>query len=425
MAGIISAVRKHSKAAEAGIKAGETLCSVNNTKARDIIDLSFLAADNQITLQIKDNKGNIRDVHITKEYDEDLGMEFEEAVFDNVRCCANKCIFCFVDQMIPGMRKTLYVRDDDYRLSFLYGNFITLTNLTDADFERIIKTHLSPLYISVHATDPEIRSEMMKNKFAGELMDKLNKLLDAGISVHVQVVCCPDYNDGKVLEKTFKDLYKLAPMVETMAVVPVGLTKNRAKLHPLRCFTKAEAEKLVTAVSKWQVKCRKEINKTFIYLGDEFYILADKPLPKAEGYDGFEQLENGIGLSRVFLDEWEVLAKKGKTKLSDIPYTILVGESACRILSPLLDQFNKKHKTKHRIIGVKNKFFGDQVNVTGLLTGEDLFNAVDSSENIILPTLVINKDNLFLDDMSLKEFKTKRTGKVELAHDAKELYSIL
>ena len=232
MQGLISSVKHGSLAEAAGIKAGESLLTVNGSSLRDIIDLSFLLADEQVVLKLAGADGTEREITIDKRIDEDLGLEFESAVFDKVTTCYNKCVFCFVDQMIPGMRKGLYVRDDDYRLSFLYGNFITLTNMKDEDFDRIIKTHMSPLYVSVHATDPEVRCAMMKNRFAGELMDKLHRLFEAGITVHTQIVCCPGYNDGEVLKRTYADLRALAPNVETMAVVPVGLTKNRAHLTP-------------------------------------------------------------------------------------------------------------------------------------------------------------------------------------------------
>lgn len=238
MQGIISAVRRNSLAELAGIKAGEKLCAVNGTAVRDIIELSYLVADEKVALTIEDAAGTVRQLVIEKYADEELGLEFEAAVFDKVTTCYNNCVFCFVDQMIPGMRETLYVRDDDYRLSFLYGNFITLTNLQEADFERIIKTHMSPLYVSVHATRPEVRCQMMHNRFAGELMEKIHKLVDAGISIHTQIVCCPGYNDGEVLEQTYNDLLALVPMVETMAVVPVGITKHRENLTPMRLFSR-------------------------------------------------------------------------------------------------------------------------------------------------------------------------------------------
>ena len=424
MFGLISGVRKNSLAEAAGIKAGEKLCSVCGVQVKDIIELSFYTSDYEVDLELEGTDGQRRQVHIDKYPDEDLGLEFESAVFDKVATCYNRCVFCFVDQMIPGMRPGLYVRDDDYRLSFLYGNFITLTNMKDEDFDRIIRTHLSPLYISVHATDPEVRCKMMKNRFAGELMEKIHRLLDAGIEIHTQIVCCPGYNDGEVLAKSFTDLYALHPGVLTMAVVPVGITKHREQLADLATFTKEQAAALVEQVTPWQERCRKETGSTFIYLGDEFYLLAEKPLPPAEWYDGFPQLENGIGLTRNFMEEWdETLAQLHGFHGSE-PAVIPVGESAYRVLQPLLDKLNKKYHTQHKFCPVKNEFFGGKVNVTGLLTGGDILKNVQE-KRIILPAVVLNNDNLFLDDMPLAQFKERYPGKVEIAKGAKDLLHLL
>lgn len=424
MQGLISSVKRGSLADAAGIKAGESLIAVNGNSVRDIIDLSFLLADEEVELTLLDAAGSERKVQITKNIDEDLGLEFESAVFDKVTTCYNKCVFCFVDQMIPGMRKGLYVRDDDYRLSFLYGNFITLTNMKDEDFDRIIKTHMSPLYVSVHATDPEVRCAMMKNRFAGELMDKMQRLFEAGITVHTQIVCCPGYNDGDVLKRTYADLRALAPNVETMAVVPVGLTKNRAHLTPLRLFTPEEAREIVTMVTDWQKECRQSLGKSFVYLGDEFYILAGMPLPEAEWYDGFPQLENGIGLSRNFLEEWQEAGKiapvKGSTN-SVIP----VGTSAYKVLQPLIEEFNARTGMQHKLLAVENEFFGNTVNVTGLLCGNDILNAVKGAESVILPEVVLNSDDFFLDDMSYAEFCAACGAPVHRAASAGDLYKLL
>lgn len=425
MQGIISAVRRNSLAAEAGIKAGEKLCAVNGVSVRDIIELSYLLTDEQVTLEIEDAAGKKRQLIIEKYPDEELGLEFASAVFDKVTTCCNDCVFCFVDQMIPGMRETLYVRDDDYRLSFLYGNFITLTNMREADFEQIIKTHMSPLYVSVHATRPEVRCQMMHNRFAGELMTRIHKLVDAGIAIHTQIVCCPGYNDDEVLEQTYQDLVALAPMVETMAVVPVGITKHREHLTPMRLFTPAEAAAIVDKVTCWQRECREKFGKSFIYLGDEFYLLANRPLPAAVWYDGFPQLENGIGLSRNFLEEWQAALLQVPAKSAGTTAVIPVGTSAYKILQPLLDAFNSKAGSKHRFIAVDNKFFGTTINVTGLLVGRDILQAVRQAPRIILPAVVLNQDELFLDDMSLAEFKKMFKGQVERAANPQELLALL
>ena len=426
MLGLISAVRKNSLAEAAGIVAGDKLVAVDGVQVKDIIELSFYTSDYEVELELENAQGQRRQVHIDKYPDEDLGLEFEAAVFDKVSTCYNNCIFCFVDQMIPGMRKGLYVRDDDYRLSFLYGNFITLTNLKEEDFQRIIQTHMTPLYVSVHATDPKVRCEMMHNRFAGELMDKLERLFAAGIEVHTQIVCCPGYNDGVILAKSFHDLYARHPHVLTMAVVPVGITKHREGLHPLRTFTKEEAAALIDQVTPWQRQCREETGKTFIYLGDEFYLLAGRDVPTAEWYDGFPQLENGIGLTRSFVDEWQATLPSLSSYQAASPAVIPVGESAFTVLQPLLYALNKQFNTAHSFVPVPNQFFGGKVNVTGLLTASDILRTCkESGKRLILPAVVLNNDKLFLDDTALEQFRKEYPGKVDIAKDAKELLHLL
>ena len=426
MLGLISAVRKNSLAEAAGIVAGDKLVAVDGVQVKDIIELSFYTSDYEVELELENAQGQRRQVHIDKYPDEDLGLEFEVAVFDKVSTCYNNCIFCFVDQMIPGMRKGLYVRDDDYRLSFLYGNFITLTNLKEEDFQRIIQTHMTPLYVSVHATDPKVRCEMMHNRFAGELMDKLERLFAAGIEVHTQIVCCPGYNDGEILAKSFHDLYARHPHVLTMAVVPVGITKHREGLHPLRTFTKEEAAALIDQVTPWQRQCREETGKTFIYLGDEFYLLAGRDVPTAEWYDGFPQLENGIGLTRSFVDEWQATLPSLSSYQAASPAVIPVGESAFTVLQPLLGVLNKQFNTAHSFVPVPNQFFGGKVNVTGLLTASDILRTCkESGKRLILPAVVLNNDKLFLDDTALEQFRKEYPGKVDIAKDAKELLHLL
>lgn len=426
MLGLISAVRKNSLAEVAGIVAGDKLVAVDGVQVKDIIELSFYTSDYEVELELENAQGQRRQVHIDKYPDEDLGLEFEAAVFDKVSTCYNNCIFCFVDQMIPGMRKGLYVRDDDYRLSFLYGNFITLTNLKEEDFQRIIQTHMTPLYVSVHATDPKVRCEMMHNRFAGELMDKLERLFAAGIEVHTQIVCCPGYNDGEILSKSFQNLYARHPHVLTMAVVPVGITKHREGLHPLRTFTKEEAAALIDQVTPWQRQCREETGKTFIYLGDEFYLLAGRDVPTAEWYDGFPQLENGIGLTRSFVDEWQATLPSLSSYQAASPAVIPVGESAFTVLQPLLYALNKQFNTAHSFVPVPNQFFGGKVNVTGLLTASDILRTCkESGKRLILPAVVLNNDKLFLDDTALEQFRKEYPGKVDIAKDAKELLHLL
>lgn len=425
--GKIRSVKKHSVAEAAGILAGESLCAVNGMPVRDILDVSFAAADYEPVLTVRGREGKLREVTVSKEIDEELGISFESAVFDNVRLCHNNCVFCFVDRMIPGLRKGLYVRDDDYRLSFLYGNFVTLTNLTEDDFDRIIRYHMSPLYVSVHATDPQVRQAMMKNSHSGEIMDKLQRLFAAGIHIHAQIVCCPGWNDGAVLEKSYRDLLAVADFVEDMAVVPVGITKNKKGLPDLRLFSKEGAAAVVDTVTRWQEECRRRLGRSFVYLSDEFYVLADKKIPPAEWYDGFPQLENGIGLTRNFLSEWEKSVQQHSNTLQPVlkNYVIPTGVSAATLLQPVIQEFNTRYHTNNRLVPVINHFFGATVNVTGLLTGTDILSQLPEDAPVILPSVVLNQDNLFLDDMPLDEFIRKRGEKVRIARGAAELYNLL
>ena len=425
--GKISSVRKHSAVETAGIRAGESLCAVNGMPMRDILDVSFAAADFEPLLSVRGTDGSVREVKISKEIDEELGLSFESAVFDKVRICHNHCVFCFVDRMIPGLRKGLYVRDDDYRLSFLYGNFVTLTNLTEEDFERIIRNHMSPLYVSVHATDPQVRKAMMKNRHSEEIMEKLHRLFAAGIHIHAQIVCCPGWNDGTVLEKSYRDLVALSDYVEDMAIVPVGITKHKDGLPDLRLFDSESSSAVVETVTRWQEECRRRLGRSFVYLGDEFYILADQKMPPVEWYDGFPQLENGIGLTQNFLSEWEKAVQRHRDDLHPMHknYVIPVGVSAAALLQPVMQEFNVRYQTNNRIFPVVNDFFGHTVNVTGLLTGTDILAQLPEEAPVILPAVVLNQDNLFLDDMPLDEFIRRRGRDVRIAKGAAELYNLL
>lgn len=430
MNGIIASVKKGSLAFEAGIKKGDNLIAVNNKKVIDIISLSFLMLDTFVKVEIKTKDGETKFIDINKQLDEDIGLEFETAVFDGIHRCQNNCVFCFVDQMIPGMRNSLYIKDDDYRLSFLYGNFITLTNMSEDDYQYIINNHLSPLYISVHATDPNARVKIMKNKFAGQILKNIERLINAGIEIHTQVVLCPGYNDGEILEQTFQDLFKYFPMVKTLAVVPVGVTKNRGDLQDLELFTKETALKVIEKVNQWQKMARKKTGKSFIYVGDELYLLANKPIPKAEIYDGFPQLENGIGLARTFIDEWE--NTKLVTTNNSKQYTkaiIPIGESIYVVIKPLIDEFNKRNNTRHKLLPIKNNFFGDTVNITGLITAVDIKNTLKNDsynyDVLILPQVILNSDNMFLDGISYEDFVASFDVPVKLAANAYELKNLL
>lgn len=426
--GIIAAVRPGSLAARLGLAPGDRVISINNQSPEDIIDLSFAVADNRFILTVE-KAGGTREMHqVKKRPHDDLGIEFESAVFDRVRCCANRCIFCFIDQMPAGMRRSLYVKDDDYRLSFLYGNFVTLTNFEPRDLERIRRLHLSPLYVSVHATDGGVRALMLNNKRAARIMEQINELIACGAELHAQIVLCPGINDGAILEKSFRDLYALWPGILSVAVVPVGLTRYRQDCFPLSGFTADGAAAVIDQVGQWQTQCRQEAGEGFIYLGDEFYLAAGRSVPDYDSYGDFPQLENGIGLVRCFLDEWE------KTQLSaayEQPLTIEVvcGVSAAKILEPLLAEWVVPNLSV-RLLPVENRFFGPAITVTGLLTGGDILAALEASDRrcdgVIIPGVALRKgENIFLDDMTLEQLENQLGVPVRVAHFAADLKQCL
>lgn len=427
--GIISNVKSDSIGAEIGLMPGDRLLEVNGEVVQDIIDLSFALAEEEIELLIERSSGEQELITLEKEYDEDLGLEFESAVFDKVRQCANKCIFCFVDQMPPGMRESLYIKDDDYRLSFLYGNFVTLTNLGVKDISRIARLHLSPLYVSVHTTNGELRERMLGGRHAGKIMDQLNELADKGIDFHTQVVLCPGVNDGRELDRTIRDLYALKPSVLSLSIVPVGLTRYRDHCHPLTKFSAAAAEEVTELVHEWQKKCREEIEESFVYLADEFYLAAGKEFPSYESYDGFRQLENGVGLVRSFLAEWEEepIMADGYTEPQVID--VICGISAEKILVPLLAELAVPNLTV-RVIAVENRFFGSDVTVTGLLTGGDIIEALKRlpgfRTGIIIPGVALRKgEQIFLDDTTPADIAAELGAPVRSAYFAQDLKQLL
>ncbi len=427
---VISAVQPNSKAFRAGLAPGDRLISVNGEKLRDLIDLSFALAEEKINLEVLKTSGETVQLHIKKKLDEAMGFEFESAVFDRVRTCANKCLFCFVDQMPEGLRETLYVKDDDYRLSFLYGNFVTLTNLTAADFDRIRRFHLSPLYISVHTTDGALRERMLGIPKAGEIMEQLQAFADAGIEMHTQVVLCPGYNDGENLTRTIRELAELRPEILSMAIVPVGLTRFRQQCHPLRTFSPEESAAIVEEVNGWQAKFRAETGCSFVYLSDEFYLRAGREAPVEEIYDGYPQLENGIGLVRSFLSDWE--AAGGCGGIPDGPaqdggMTVAVSGTA---FSPVLATLLNPLKSFVQVEAVVNEFFGPAVNVSGLLTGGDIAAHVRKLDadvrKIIVPSTTLRKnETVFLDGMTVDELQQQLAIPVHIVSGAKALRECL
>lgn len=427
--GIISRVAEGSIAAGLGIVPGDILLAVNGKQVKDIIDLSFALADEYVELLVARQNGEEELFAVEKEYDQDLGLEFASAVFDKVRQCANKCVFCFVDQMPPGMRDSLYIKDDDYRLSFLYGNFITLTNLGPRDMARIRRLHLTPLYVSVHATDGDLRSAMLGNPRAKDIMDRLRALTAAGIDLHTQVVLCPGLNDGPAIERTIADLYALAPGVHSLAIVPVGLTRHREKCQPLRCFTPDEAAAVIDTVAAWQRRCRAENGTAFVYLADEFYLACGRPIPDYDDYDGFPQLENGVGIVRSFLAEWAETTVPTSAYREPRRLDVVCGQSAAAVLAPLLENLAIPNLTV-RLIPVVNRFFGPDVTVTGLLTGADITAALQAADGprdgVVIPGVALRKgENIFLDGLTPDDIARTLGLPVRAAHFAADLKHLL
>jgi len=398
----IIAVDAGSLAEELGLTAGDSIININQKNFTDLISFQWEWAAEEVFLEIKKRNGTNEVFEIEKDYDEPLGVHFKEAIFDKIRSCANKCIFCFVEQMPPRMRSSLYIKDDDYRLSFIQGNYITMSNLNKDDLFRIKREHLSPLYVSVHTTDPELRRKMMKNPRAGEVMQIMEELSCEGIEFHTQVVACPGVNDGKYLEKTYQDLSKLEGIL-SLAVVPVGLTVYRHNLPKIRLYEKEEAYRLVEWVEKIQKIELAKRGSRFIWASDEFYFLADSTIPLAEIYEDFSQLENGVGMVRYFWDQWQDV---------QLPFSIepareiifVTGKLGEKVLKPVIGKLNSIQGLKVRSLALINTFFGPSVTVAGLLTGSCLLQGLKDLKKgsiVFIPEYMVQSGNgKFLDDLT-------------------------
>lgn len=399
-------VVENSVCAELGIKPGDILISINDAPVRDILDYNYFDSMNELSLVVETD-GEATLYEIEKDDDEFLGLRFEDDLL-KLRYCCNKCVFCFVDQLPKNMRQTLYVRDDDWRTSVMFGSFVTLTNVTDAEIDRIIEQHISPLYISVHATDPELRKYILGNKKATPIMDTLRKLAEGGISFHTQVVLCPEINDGHYLRQTFEDLFTLAPYCKSLAIVPVGLTYHRKKLTKLRPFSEAEAKHVVEEISKWQQTCLDMIGSRFIFPSDEFYVLADMPIPSYDSYEDFPQIENGIGLVAKLRQEIIDAFDEMPPWIPDRKISIATGISSEKFIRQMVDLIREKYPNLiANIYPIKNYFFGETVTVTGLLTGRDIAVQLENkdlgSELLISDVMIRDKGDKFLDDMSVSD----------------------
>ena len=407
----ISKVYENGLAQELGLVVGDKILEVNGKVTRDIIEWSFEFAEEEIELLIEHGNGDRELIDFEKDVDEELGAEFETAVFDGIKRCKNNCVFCFVDMIAPNMRRSLNVKDDDYRLSFLYGNFITLTNLTDADFMRIKNFHLSPLYVSIHAMNPKVREKLLRTPLAAKVQSHLDKLESCGVEYHTQIVLCPNLNDGEELNFTIEELLKRRPNVLSLAIVPVGVTKHRRDKFPLTQFDKIGAAKVIAQVEKFQRQLREECGKTFIYLGDEFYFLAGVEMPPVEYYDDFPQIENGIGMTRNFIEEFHSL--KAKSQKLKATIDVICGTSIAKVLENLAAEEMKLNPNLDvKILPVTNNFFGATVNVSGLLTGGDIIKTLEKfdrpRDKILIPATAIRfGENIFLDDVTLDDMQKK------------------
>ncbi len=437
MKNIITKVEKYSIAEEVGIEVNDSLISINQTPIGDIMDYKFLSADEEIVLEIEKANGEIWEIEIEKEYGEDIGLEFGGGIMDKAKRCSNKCIFCFIDQLPPGMRDTLYFKDDDSRLSFLQGNFVTLTNMKEEDIDRIIKYHISPINVSVHTTNPELRVKMLKNRFAGNILERLKKLTDAGITINAQVVCIPSINNGDELKRTIKDLYNFYPFVASVAVVPIGITKFREKLQHVKTFTKEQSKKEIDMVKELQDKFIKEVNEPFVRLSDEFYIVSGKEVPSSEFYKGYEQLEDGVGVVRYFKDIID-------DTLNDLDenskgsFSIATGALAYEEVIKARDKILKKNPNiKLDVYKVINDYFGETITITGLLTGTDIINQLKGKINtkyLLMADCMFRKgyelsdssEQIMLDDLKIRDIEEALDVKVIVTdYTGEDLISIL
>ena len=407
---VIKAVEPGSIAEELELVPGDVLVSVNGQPVGDVLDYHYLINEEYLEILVRKADGEEWELEIEKEYEEDLGIEFENGLMDDYRSCSNKCIFCFIDQLPKGMRKTLYFKDDDSRLSFLQGNYVTLTNMSDADVERIITYRLEPVNISFQTMNPELRCRMLQNRFAGDALKKAQRFYEAGIVMNGQIVLCKGINDGAELESSIEKLSRYLPYLQSVSVVPVGLTEHREGLYPLAPFTREDAQKVLEQIHRWQDRLYREQGTHFIHAGDEWYLLAGQELPKAENYDGYLQLENGVGMVRLFREELaEALAERRNDESAAArKVTIATGMLAAPILQEAADQIGAVYPgIKLQVIPVENHFFGERITVAGLLTGQDLKSQLsgrDLGEELLLTeNMFRDGEEVFLDDMTAEE----------------------
>ncbi len=420
----INSVSPRSTAAKIGLEPGDHIIAVNGNEVNDVIDFRFLAAEYKIKIAFNKKNGSVLEKIVRKQPDDDMGLEFAPL---HVRRCRNRCIFCFVDQMPPGCRRSLYIKDDDFRASFLYGNYITLAALSHTEFERIVRQRLSPLYISVHTTDPGLRAFLIGNTKAPDIMAELRRLSDAGIRMHTQIVLCPGINDGRHLERTISDLAGLFPAVSSVAVAPVGLTSHRKGLFPLRPFTRGGAKRALEIIKPLAARYKRKFGTRLVFPADEFYIKAGEFFPGASFYEDFPQIENGVGMVADFLRE--AARARLPEAVSPVKITVVTGHSFSRIMKNILEAFKLVKGADVRLITVKNRFFGPSVTVTGLMTGMDILYALKGKrlgDMVILPSNALKEDqDVFIDDMSLGELESSIGVRVVKANAFTDIVRII
>ena len=411
---LIQAVEEGGIAEEMGIEPGDRLLEINGETVEDIFDYQYMIEEEYVEVLIAKPSGEEWLLEIDKDYEEDLGVTFDNGLMDDYRSCTNKCIFCFIDQMPKGMRETLYFKDDDSRLSFLQGNYVTLTNMSEKDVDRIIKYHLSPINISFQTTNPELRCRMLHNRFAGESLKKVDRFYEAGIQMNGQIVLCKGFNDGEELERSIRDLTKYLPHLQSVSVVPVGLSRFREGLEPLEPFTREDARRVLEQIHRWQEKLYPEYGLHFVHASDEWYILAGEELPREESYDGYLQLENGVGMIRLMLEEFEdALARLEEpealeNRILKGTYSSVTGQIAYPYIRRMADRLMERFpEVKIQIFPIRNDFFGERITVTGLLTGQDIIAQLkgrDLGEILYLPENILRSgERVLLDDITVED----------------------
>lgn len=413
----ITRVLPNSIAAEVGFEPGDAIASINGKRPRDLIDYQFLCADEVLELEVLDAAGETHHLELEKEYDDGLGLEFETALFDNLIQCNNRCPFCFIDQQPPGKRESLYLKDDDYRLSFLYGSYLTLTNLSPREWERIEQLRLSPLYVSIHATEAELRSRLLKNPRAGKILEQLQWFQQRRLQIHAQVVVCPGINDGEHLEQTLLDLVSFhaneVPTVASAAVVPVGLTRFRPNLDELTPVSQEKAAEVIAQVQTLQAKFRHQFGTNFAWLSDEWFLIARQELPPESHYEDYPQIGNGVGSIRQFIQQFQATATEMLPARVEISrrFSWVVGNAVEIAFQPLVRQLNEVEGLEVNLVPLGSDYWGQEITVTGLLTGQDLLTGLqgrDLGDAILLPSLMLKHDDTcFLDNMTLEELAQK------------------